>query len=254
MSMLTSAREQYRQQQRLTAAGLRQARRVAPRGTGAVSRVVATYQAAAIALAIASTPEVLAEQGIEAPPVAAVSSSALLTGSATTGLLDSVKTSDAFDRLVATLLVDAGRTAAAVDIARRPALTGYVRSLNPPSCGRCAVLAGRVYRYSTGFQRHPRCDCLMTPTTEAIGQGLVTDPTNLVERGLIRGLSQGDMVALDNGADLGQVVNVRRKSAGLRVGSSVYARGERLTPQGILATASDRTQAIDLLKQNGYLL
>lgn len=34
---------------------------------------------------------------------------------------------------------------------------GYVRVLNPPSCGRCAILAGRFYRWSAGFQRHPMC-------------------------------------------------------------------------------------------------
>ena len=252
--MLTSALDQYRQQQRLTALGLRQARRVTPRGTGAVSRIVATYQVAAIALALGSTPEVLAEQGIEAPAVASVGSASLLTGSAATDLLERVETPAAFDRLILSLIVDAGRTAAAVDVARRPTLTGYVRSLNPPSCGRCAVLAGRVYRYSTGFLRHPRCDCLMTPTTDAIGKELITDPTDLVERGLIRGLSEGDMEALDNGADLGKVVNVRRKQAGLMVGSSVIKRGNQLTPQGVLRLASNREQAIELLRRYGYLL
>lgn len=252
--MLTSALDQYRQQQRLTTLGLRQARRVATRGAGAVSRVVATYQVAAIALALGSTGGILAEQGIEAPATAGVTPAALLTGSAASGLLDQVETPDAFDRLILTLLADAGRTAAAVDLARRPALSGYVRSLNPPSCGRCAVLAGRVYRYSTGFLRHPRCDCLMTPTTTAIGKDLVTDPTDLIERGLIRGLSQGDREALSNGANLGKVVNIRRRAAGLTVGSSVIRRGKRLTPQGILRIASDRAQAIELLRRHGYLL
>lgn len=252
--MLTSALEQYRQQQRLTALAVRQGRRVATRGTGAVSRVIAAYQAAAIALALGSAEKVLAEQGITAPPVASVGSAALLTGSAATALLDATDTGSAFDRLIATLVGDAGRTAAAVDIARRPAISGYVRSLNPPSCGRCAVLAGRVYRFSTGFQRHPLCDCLVTPTTEAAGKDLITDPTDLVERGLIRGLSKGDQAALDLGADLGKVVNIRRQKAGLTVGSSVIQRRGRLTPQGVLNIASDRDEAIALLRRYGYLL
>lgn len=252
--MLTSAREQYRQQQRLTALAVRQARRVEPRGTTEVVRTVTAYQLAAIYLATGSTPDILAEQGIEAPATAGMSPAALLTGGGAARLVGAAETPDAFDRIIASLVQDAGRTAAAVDVARRPTLTGYVRSLNPPSCGRCAILAGRVYKYSTGFQRHPLCDCLMTPTTEAAGQDLVTDPTALVDKGLINGLSKGDIEALRLGADLGQVVNVRRKKAGLTVGSSVLRRANRLTPQGVLEVASDREQAIELLKRYGYLL
>jgi hypothetical protein len=252
--MLQSALDQYRQQQRITALGLRQARKVAPTGLQAVARVIATYQVAAIALAVGSTEDVIAEQGIKAPPVAQVGAASLLTGSTATRLLEIVDTAAAFDRLVSTLIQDAGRTAAVVDIASRPALTGYVRSLNPPSCSRCAVLAGRVYRYSDGFQRHPGCDCIMSATTTGQGPFLVTDPTDLLESGQIRGLSKGDMEALDNGADLGRVVNVRRKQAGLTVGSSVYSRAGQLTPQGVLNVASDRAQAIELLRQYGYLL
>lgn len=252
--MLTSALDQYKQQQRITTAGVRQARKVATRGPDQVARVLVAYQAASIALATDATPSILAEQGIAAPPSAPIASASLLTGSAAISLVNSLETPAALDRLVASLIQDAGRTASAVDVARRPALTGYVRSLNPPSCGRCAILAGRVYRYSTGFQRHPLCDCLMTPTNEAEGRDLVTDPTDLLERGLIRGLSIGELEALDAGADLGRVVNVRRKQAGLSVGSSVITRAGRLTPQGILRVASDRTEVIDLLRRNGYLL
>lgn len=252
--MLTSAREQYRQQQRLTALAVRQARRVKARGVAEVVRTLAAYQATAITLTVNVTPEVLAEQGIEAPPASAISLPSLLTGASASVLIDAAGSPEAFDRIVASLVQDAGRTAAAVDIARRPAITGYVRSLNPPSCGRCAILAGRIYRYSTGFQRHPNCDCLMTPTTNVTGRELITDPAELVEKGLIRGLSKGDLEALKVGADLGQVVNVRRKQAGLTVGSSVMQRAGRLTPQGVLAVASDRQQHIELLKRYGYLL
>lgn len=252
--MLTSAREQYRQQQRLTALAVRQARRVEPRGIGEVLRTLTAYQFGSITLSIETAADILAEQGIEAPARAGISPASLLSGGGASVLINAARTPEAFDRLIASLVQDAGRTAAAVDVARRPALTGYVRSLNPPSCGRCAILAGRVYKYSTGFQRHPLCDCLMTPTTDAAGQDLITDPTDLVDRGLVNGLSKGDMFALENGADLGQVVNVRRKKAGLTVGSSVIKRAGRLTPQGVLEVASDREQAIELLKRYGYLL
>jgi hypothetical protein len=46
---------------------------------------------------------------------------------------------------------------------------------------------------------------------------------------------------------------VRRKAAGLTVGSSVMVRAGRLTPQACLGLASDRTEALDLLRRYGYI-
>lgn len=251
--MLTSGRDQYRRQQRITALGVREARKRASGGPVAVARVVATYQLASIALALDSTPAHLSEQGIEAPPEGSVNSAALLTGPATTGMVEKAATGYALDRLVQTLITDAGRTATAVDLGRRPALTGHVRHLNPPSCSRCAVLAGRVYRWSSGFQRHPGCDCLMIPTTEQAGEGLISDPMVAFERGQIRGLSKADTEAIRDGADIGQVVNVRRKKAGLVRGGSVIERAGRPTPAGIYQIASDKTEALNLLRKFGYV-
>ena len=252
--MLTAASEHYQQQQRVSALALREARRNQSRSLVGLAQIIGAYQVAAITLTLGSTPSELAEQGIDAPSEGTVNRGALLTpGQAIVDRFTVAQSEAAFDALVLSLVQDAGRTAATVDIARRPAITGYVRSLNTPSCSRCAVLAGRVYRYSTGFQRHPRCDCLMTPTTLAAGKDLVLDPTDAIRDGRITGLSSGDREALDNGADLGQVVNVRRKEAGLTVGSSVVARAGRLTPQGVMRTASSREQSIDLLRRFGYL-
>ncbi len=251
--MLASALDQYRKQQRITALAVVEARRISGRGSGALGRLIATYQLASAANSFEATPSLLSEQGINAPAAGAASLSSVVTGPAAVDMLNKAATKDAFDRLVATLVQDAGRTAATIDIGRRPALTGYVRSLNPPSCSRCAVLAGRVYRYSTGFQRHPRCDCLMTPTTEAIGPELITDPTDLIAKGQIRGLSQADMDALQAGADLGQVVNVRRRAAGLSEGSSVMERGGRPTPAAIMRSAADRQDVVRLLTTHGYI-
>lgn len=252
--MLTSALRHYRQQQRVAALAVRAARRSEARGLGVVASAVVTYQAAAIEVTLGATGGELAEQGIAAPAVARVVPTSLLTPvTDVVAMLDAAATSDAFDRLVATLVNDAGRTAAAVDIARRPAITGHIRSLNLPSCSRCVVLAGRVYRHSEGFRRHPLCDCLMTPTTEAAGLDLVTDPQHALAQGMVKGLSKGDLDAIEAGADLGQVVNVRRRGAGLTVGSSVMERAGRLTPQGVMRVASDRTQAVELLTRFGYL-
>ena len=59
------------------------------------------------------------------------------------------------DMIAATQVQDAGRVATGVATVARPAAIGWVRMLNPPSCSRCAVLAGRVYKVNQGFQRHP---------------------------------------------------------------------------------------------------
>src|SRR5690606_38079226 len=67
------------------------------------------------------------------------------------------------DTLVRTIVADAGRQAAGVDIASRAGV-GWVRMLNPPSCILCASLAGRFYRWNTGFARHKGCDCVHVPT------------------------------------------------------------------------------------------
>lgn len=252
--MLTSASEHYREQQKVAALALREARRRGNSNLMRVAQIIANYQAASAILTLGSTPAELAEQGLDAPPVGRANIGSLLTdGRATVERLAKAASEAAFSTLVVSLVQDAGRTAASVDMGRRPLLTGHVRSLNPPSCSRCAVLAGRVYRYSTGFARHPGCDCLMTPTTVAAGADLITDPTDLIRNGQVTGLSSGDMKALDAGADLGQVVNVRRKEAGLTVGSSVVARVGRLTPQGIQRVATSREEAVELLRRFGYI-
>lgn len=252
--MLDSARNHYVQQQRVTALAVREARRRAGSGMVMVARGVAAYQLASVEVALGFAVEEIAEQGIVAPPVATVNRGALLTsGAGLVGMLEKTATAAAFDRIVASLVADAGSTATTVDIGRRPALGGHVRTLNLPSCGRCAVLAGRVYASSEAFQRHPRCDCLMTPTTLADGLDLTIDGAAAAKAGQVHGLSRGDMAALDAGADLGQVVNVRRKAAGLRDGSSVIVRAGRLTPQGVMRTARDRDEAVALLRRYGYL-
>lgn len=252
--MLRSAASQYVEQQQVAALGLSQARRAGARSTVQAAKVVNRYQAASALLALEFAPLILSEQGIPDRAVGRPVVDALVTGAATAGLLDQAQTDAAFDRLVLSLIQDAGRTAASVDMATRPAVTGYVRSLRAPSCSRCAILAGRVYRYSTGFQRHPRCDCLMTPTNEASGKDLVTDPTDLLAKGQITGLSRADRQALNDGADLGRVMNVRSKKAGLSVGSSVTTRAGRPTPAGIYQMTSTKAEALTLLRRHGYVL
>ena len=74
-------------------------------------------------------------------------------------------------------------------------------------------------------------------------------------RGQIKGLSQADTKAIRNGADLNQVVNVRRKAAGLHTagGGRVLTRAGRPTPEFIYRLASSREEAIQLLRKFRYI-
>lgn len=69
------------------------------------------------------------------------------------------------DMIARTQVADAGRTADQVSLVAHRSASGYIRLLVPPSCSRCAILAGRWYRYSAGFQRHPRCKSRATAGT-----------------------------------------------------------------------------------------
>lgn len=157
-------------------------------------------------------------------------------------------------RSVASEVADAGRNADHAAMVATPTMQGYVRFLDLPSCDRCVVLAGRFYRWSSGFQRHPTCDCSHLPSAVANPDPtLLTDPAAALASGLVRGLSQADQQALADGADLGRVVNAKR--TGMTVsGAGVQRRGRRLTPASIYARAGEnREMALELLARNGYV-
>lgn len=266
--MLRSALEQNAEQRKITASAVVAARRIRRRGLPAVAESIQIHQAESIALAFASTVAHLAEQDVGAPPVGSASLTSLLTpAAASTALLDRTETDAKFAALVQSLVVQSSLTASVVDMIRRPAITKYVRTLTPPSCARCAVLAGKVFSWKADFDRHPACDCTALLTTDSRATDLVTDPMQAFRSGQIHGMSRGDIEAIKNGADLGRVVNVRKRQAGLRSGSSVIVRVEslgrlrgggrivsdQLTPEGIRRIASDRDEAIRLLERNGYL-
>lgn len=174
-----------------------------------------------------------------------------------------------------TTIGDAGRAAAGVDTAARKNV-GYVRMLNPPSCSRCSVLAGRFYRWNAGFNRHPKCDCVHVQTTAqaaAETEGLIHDPYEY-----FKGLSAADQdriytkagaQAIRDGADLFQVVNSRRgmkpgglmttegttKRGNFRSVAGDTTRGRRMTPEAIYQlNGSDRAGALRDLERYGYIL
>lgn len=213
--------------------------------------------------AAASIAPMLAEQNIDADPDVMVRPSALV-GVASDGRdLGSLMgytqspqvTEEAFALIVMTQLQDVARQSASLSMFARPAVTGYVRMLVPPSCSRCAVLAGRIYRRNAGFERHPRCDCRHIPTSEATANDLTTDPNAYfddlptaasldarypdltIRQRREQGInSQEDIFtvhgakAIRDGADIGQVVNAR---AGMSTAQEpLRGNGDRWTARG----------------------
>lgn len=186
------------------------------------------------------------------------------------------------EQLILSEVADAGRTASQTEFVGRPQWQNYVRMLQLPSCPRCAILAGRVYRDLEAFDRHPGCDCVMVPVQNwqaAHDAGLVASFSDAFDKGLIRGLSQADEQAIRDGAEPHRIVNATRGlgapgiTAALRTdafGHRVKATTDvttkraqwrrenptrlvRLRPESIYAFAKDRADAIRLLKLYGYI-
>jgi hypothetical protein len=251
MTTLQTAASHYRKQQRLTVLAIRGARRA--RSAAQVGTTVNQYQLAAATMGAASVGPMLAEQGISDAARGRVQPRAFMSGPVAAELARDAQ-GVAQDRLVASLVLDALRGAAGVAIAVRPAVTAHVRYLSPPSCARCAVLAGQVYRWSQGFKRHPFCDCVMVPTTDDAAPGLVTDPDTAFRAGQVHGLSKADTKAISDGADIAQVVNVQRTAAGLSGSTKVMTRAGRITPAAIYRVSATRDEAIARLARAGYIL
>ena len=154
--------------------------------------------------------------------------------------------------LVHTQVSDAGKQAAGVAMFARPRV-GYVRAVNPPCCKRCAVLAGKFFRVNQGFPRHPRCDCVHIPTTVAQPGGFGQS----VEPSQIKDLTAAERKALEDGADLGRVVNANRKGKrsadGMTTTELKPNRGQRLTPEGIYRVSATREETLRRLRDNGYI-
>lgn len=279
---LQSALAHYRAEQRITAAGLISLRRRRFDTLDALVSAMTGFQSLAAREAVAAIPAMLDEQNVKAPAEGGARVAGLLgwasDGRSMRGLLDYTRspgvTADAFDLIVSTQLQDVARQAAAIEMGARPSVTTYVRVLNPPSCSRCAVLAGRTYRKNSGFLRHPRCDCRHLPSTVAASGGLAADPRayfdGLDVAGQNRIFTNAGAEAIRRGADINKVVNARRgmstaQGAGRLArrdvfGQQVYTTTEatrrgaiRLMPESILEIAKDDTEVIRLLKAHGYL-
>lgn len=303
-SVATRARNHYRNQQKVALAAVRAVRRAVkaapsqPAAVSAVTTTMATYQLAS-ALSGARTMAAEAGRDLLTTPVA-------FAGTTQLGFPVETPIETIIDRLareaereiqeltdqmfagldlfVASEVIAAGADAASVEIVATPQWTNYVRVLDLPSCDRCVILAGRIYRDLEGFARHPNCDCQHWPVTswaEAEAAGLVTDPMVAFERGQVRGLSKADTQAIRDGADMQAVVNAKRgggrRPKGMTnaitaemFGRTVKATTEgttkraawrkahpnlpiRLRPESIYEHATDRDDALRLLRLYGYL-
>lgn len=292
-------------------------RRIAP----AALQVLAQAQVEVASAALTYVPNVLSETGLADRPTGDLQVRSLVgrasdgrpldslaygaVTEAKTAIATGATTPDALARggnwldLMAKLQVaDAARQAVGVLTASRPNLGGTVRVLNPPSCQRCAILAGRFYRWSTGFDRHPRCDCVNLPSQSsgwAQAEGFITDPMDAYRAGQIRDLTEAQRFAIDNGADISRVVNATRGMSTTATDRSLSARQAHLadkkaafdaatearrqasiaagypdllatfghlpratnapvlTPEGIYRQAKTRAEAIQLLREWGYI-
>jgi hypothetical protein len=134
------------------------------------------------------------------------------------------------DIITRTQVADAGRVAESVAIAARPGVSGYVRMLNLPSCSRCIILAGKWYRWNSGFKRHPRCDCRHIPAAENNSESLTTNPKKLFSSmdhaEQDRVFTAAGAQAMRDGADMNQIVNARRGALGLSPAGARLSKDE----------------------------
>lgn len=192
------------------------------------------------------------------------------------------------DMLVRTVIADTGRAADLVGMILRPAVTSYIRVVEFPACARCILLAGVEYGISTGFRRHPRCDCTMEPVTRTHRPAPVDAMDayqSMTPQQQHKVFGGAAVKALAAGADIGQVVNARRgmstatyygrtvqtTTEGItrrgiaggrrgkfeRVAGKRYstARAPRLMPEEIYRLADgDRAHAVRLLRTHGYIV
>lgn len=289
---LTSAVSHYQRQQRITAAGVAAAQRAYQQGNRRrLLSVITLFQFLAAKDSADSIDPILEEQGIEAIPVSAVVAASFAgiapDGGPMSQFVDKIRDLTQLAMLISTVIQDAGRASGGVGIAARPTVTGYTRMLNPPSCSRCVILAGKWFKWNEGFERHPRCDCRHIPADEDVADDLITDPdvyfASLSRAEQDRTFTKAGAQAIRDGANMGQVVNARAgmRTAGIsrtaereidgetftvnlrhktRIGDTTTAGVQRfgrkrLMPEAIYAIAGDdRDRAIALLRRWGYLL
>lgn len=173
------------------------------------------------------------------------------------------------DMVTRTVVADTGRQADQAAMVANRKVVAYIRVVELPACSRCIILAGREYGVSSGFLRHPRCDCTMEPVTRkhtpkvASAEELYGDMSPEQRR---KTFGDAGAKAIADGARISSVVNARKAMAQVEMfgrsvqvtytgtGSRRKKRPPRLMPEEIYRQAGDdRNHAIRLLYKNGYL-
>lgn len=162
------------------------------------------------------------------------------------------------DLLVRTQVADAARSSAGAAIAVRPQV-GYTRVAGGACCQRCAVLVGKWFKWNTGFRRHPRCTCRHVPCEQSGFEGY----TDKIAPDQVRDLNKDQRQAINDGANLNQVINSHRANTRANGGMTTsegntgrgsYGKPQRLTPEGIYRVSATREETLAKLKQYGYIL
>lgn len=131
---------------------------------------------------------------------------------------------------------------------------GWIRYVNVPCCQRCAVLAGKWFRWNEGFRRHPRCLCIHRP---AKSRQIPDGWKQQIADSDIHDLTDAQRQALAEGADRNRVLNAYRGTNATSERLAMHSTSERggvLTPEGIYARSKTREEAIELLRRYGFLL
>lgn len=143
---------------------------------------------------------------------------------------------DSLATMGASAVTDAGRQADGVAAATEPAISGYVRQVEPGACSRCMIIAGRRFRTNDGFLRHPNCLCEHVPIIRGGDSPPVQDAYELFnalsEADQDRRFTQAGAQAIRDGADIYQVVNARRGMSTTEGGSLVTSAGMTRTRSG----------------------
>lgn len=152
-----------------------------------------------------------------------------------------------------TILADTARTSSMMSAKSHSFTSHYVRMLTPPSCGRCAILAG-IPSGKKAFERHPHCDCVAAWSDDesalATHYADATDYLNSLNvDDLAKTLgSQANAQAWNDGADLNQLINAYRKSGSVRA-AQLYGRNIKYATEG----TTKRGWAYSRMKQAGYV-
>lgn len=234
--------------------------------------------------------DALDEQGMRAPAVARVEPVAFARGSSGLPLVDVLATVPAavkseigrgartralrsglslLEGITETHIADAARLSTKANMVVRPEVKTWTRVLNLPSCGRCAILGGHVYRWNEPQRRHPRCDCrlVMSISEEAPPDRLIDprayfDSLSTAEQDKHFGMGVAERIR--GGDDVVKAVNSSRDQWRVRLSNERKAAKDAAVPESELGTpqtfmeslihrVNDRDAAIRNLADAGYV-